>query len=97
MVFEGHISQPVEEVIEELNPVLRGWVNYFNIGDSSRCFSFVQNWVEEKLRRHLARNTKRRGIGWKRWNRAWLYKKLGLFGEYRLRYYPARLKALSVR
>jgi len=96
-VFEHHVSQPVEEVIEELNASLRGWVNYFNIGDSSRCFSFVQNWVEEKLRRHLARSTKRRGIGWKRWNRVWLYKKLGLFGEYRLRYYPARLKALSVR
>jgi RNA-directed DNA polymerase len=56
-VFRGHVSQPLSRVIEEINPILRGWVNYFNVGDSSRCFSYVQNWVEEKARRHLARNT----------------------------------------
>jgi hypothetical protein len=29
----------------------RGWVNYFAIGDSSECFSFVRDWVEKKIRR----------------------------------------------
>jgi hypothetical protein len=29
-----------------------GWVNYFAIGHSSRCFGFVRNWVEKKIRRH---------------------------------------------
>jgi RNA-directed DNA polymerase len=44
-VFQQHVSQPVGEVIEEINPILRGWVNYFRIGHSSRCFSKIRDWV----------------------------------------------------
>lgn len=96
-IFRSQISQPVSRVIEHVNPILRGWVNYFAIGESSRCFSYIQQWVERKVRRHVARNSKRRGFGWKRWSRAWLYGRLGLFTGYRVRYYPARLKALPAR
>src|SRR5439155_20504244 len=35
-VFRRNVSQPVGKVIEEINPILRGWVNYFRIGHSSR-------------------------------------------------------------
>src|SRR5690349_9374470 len=73
------------KVIEQLNPVLRGWVNYFAVGNSSRCFSFVRSWVEKKIRRHLMRAQKRKGFGWKRWSSAYLYEQLGLFKEYRVR------------
>jgi RNA-directed DNA polymerase len=96
-VFRSHSSQPLEELIAEINPVLRGWVNYFAIGESSRCFFYVRDWVERKMRRHVARNSKRGGFGWKRWSKRWLYGELGLFADYRLRFYPARLKALPVR
>ena len=40
-IFRHSVSQPVGGVIEQINPILRGWVNYFAIGDSSECFSFV--------------------------------------------------------
>ncbi len=52
---------------------LRGWVQYFAVGHSSRCFSYIRDWVEKKIRRHLARASQRHGFGWKRWSRAWLY------------------------
>jgi RNA-directed DNA polymerase len=84
-IFRGQVSQPVKGVIEQINPILRGWVNYFAIGDSGRCFSFVRDWVEKRIRRHLMRAQKRQGFGWKRWNRQWLYGELGLFNAYRLR------------
>ena len=84
-IFRRHISQPVERVIEEVNPILRGWVNYFAIGNSGRCFSFIKDWVEKKIRRHLMRACKRQGFGWKRWHRQWFYKELGLYNNYRLR------------
>lgn len=37
-VFRRHPSHPVDRVIFLIHPILRGWVNYFRIGHSSRCF-----------------------------------------------------------
>ena len=84
-IFRQNISQPVERVIEQINPILRGWVNYFAVGDSSECFSFVRDWVEKKVRGHLMRAREQTGFGWQRWSRKWLYGKLGLYKDYRLR------------
>jgi RNA-directed DNA polymerase len=85
-VFRRYRSQPVDRVIAEINPRLRGWVNYFRIGHASRCFAFGRVWVERSIRRHLMRARNRRGFGWKRWSTAWLHTTLGLFGDYRVRY-----------
>ena len=85
-IFRRLRSQPVDRVIELVNPILRGWVNYFAYGNSSRCFSFVSNWVEKKIRRHLAHARGRQGFGWKRWSRRWLYEILGLFAQYHVTY-----------
>jgi RNA-directed DNA polymerase len=84
-VFRRYASQPIARVIELINPILRGWVNYFAVGHSSRCFSFVKDWVEKKVRRHLMRARKRQGFGWLRWSRKWLYDTLGMFHHYRVR------------
>ena len=83
-IFRRYQSQPIDRVIALINPILRGWVRYFAVGDASRCFGFVKDWVEKKVRRHLMRARKRRGFGWKRWSRQWLYKHLGLFKDYRV-------------
>ena len=85
-VFRRYQSQPVKALIAEINPKLRGWINYFRIGHASRCFAFVRQWVERKVRRHLMRARNRRGFGWNRWSTAWLYGTLGLFADYRVRY-----------
>ena len=90
-IFRRYVSQPAQRVIELINPILRGWVNYFAVGHSSRCFSFIQDWVDKKIRRHLMRARQRSGFGWNRWSRQWLYEKLGLFNQYQLR----RLEPLS--
>jgi len=86
-VFRRYQSQPVTRVIEQINPILRGWVNYFRVGHSSRCFKYVKNWVEKKIRRHMMRARGRKGFGWDRWSREWLYQTLGLYRDYRIRYY----------
>jgi RNA-directed DNA polymerase len=84
-VFRRFASQPVGRVIEMINPILRGWVSYFAVGHSSRCFSFIKDWVEKKIRRHLMRARKCKGFGWQRWSRSWPYDELGLFSAYRVR------------
>jgi len=95
-VFRGHLSQPVGRVIAIINPIVRGWVNYFAYGHLSRCFCYIQAWVERKIRRHLARACQRGGFGWKRWSRQWLYDALGLFADYRVRYGRPLMKAAPV-
>jgi RNA-directed DNA polymerase len=84
-VFRRNRSQPVNGVVAVINPILRGWVNYFAIGHSSRCLQFVQRWVELKIRRHMMRSRNRRGFGWERWTTQRLYATLGLFNSYRVR------------
>ena len=85
-VFRRQRSQPIGRVISLINPMLRGWVNYFAVGHSSECFSYIKDWVEKKVRRQLAQARKRKGFGWKRWNRSWLYDTLRLFNGYRVRH-----------
>lgn len=38
-LFRRYQSQPVHRLVELINPIVRGWVNYYAIGDSSRCFA----------------------------------------------------------
>ena len=92
-VFRRHRSQPVERVVRLINPILRGWTNYFRMGQSSRCFGYVKDWVEKKVRRHLMHQRGCPGFGWQRWSRRWLYARLGLFSQYQVVYRPKALPA----
>jgi len=88
-IFNRSRSQPLHGVIDQINPILRGWVNYFAVGNSSRCFSFIRMWVEKKIRRLLAKARQRHGFGWERWSTRWLYDGLGLFSGYQVSWRPA--------
>ena len=96
-VLRKYQTQPVDRIIKVITPILRGWVNYFRIGYAGPCFNFIRDWVEKKIRRHLMRARKRKGFGWKRWSKQWLYEKLGLFNDYRIRRPALAPKALPAR
>jgi RNA-directed DNA polymerase len=85
-VFRRYNSQPIGRVIEIINPILRGWVNYFRVGNSAKCFCYIKDWVEKKVRRHLMKSRKRKGFGWDRWSKDFIYQKLGLHADYKVRY-----------
>jgi hypothetical protein len=57
-----------------------------------RCFVYIEDWVEKKIRRHMMRARERKGLGWKRWSGEWLYQILALFNDYRVRYYQSSPK-----
>ena len=76
-------SHPVERVVDLIHPILRGWGRYFAVGDASRCFGFIKDWVEKKVRRDPTRARNRQGFGWQRWRRRWLSDTLRLFHNYR--------------
>ena len=71
-------------VITVINPILRGWVNYFRIGNATRCFAFVQDWVEQKVRRHLMRARSRRASAGNGGVGSGSTTRLGLFKDYRV-------------
>ncbi len=90
-IFRRYKLQPIKRVIHDINPILRGWVNYFRIGNSGRKFNYVKHWVEKKVRRNLMRARKaKKGFGWKKWSSEWIYKTLGLYSDYRIRYYKPK-------
>ena len=86
-IFRRFQSQPVQRVVTLINPILRGWVNYFRAGNVARFFGFVKEWVEqEDAAPHMMRARGRRGFGWKRWSPAWIYNVLRVFNGYRVQY-----------
>lgn len=89
-VFASYQSRPIREVIEIINPKLRGHCNYFRFGHAARHFNYIRWWVTKKVRRHLQRARGDSGFGWKKWSSAFIYGELGLFYDYKLkRYQPA--------
>lgn len=73
----------IREVINDLNPVLRGWGNYFRTGNASWKFQQVDRYVHRRLVRLLAR----RG-GWRQrlvWIKDWPHRRfVADFGLHRL-------------
>jgi RNA-directed DNA polymerase len=85
-VLKFHHDKPLEEVIQAVNAVVRGWVNYFRIGNSNSTFYKVKYFIEKKVRRFVMKRKGRKGFGWKWWSKEEIYGKWGLYQDYRIRY-----------
>jgi len=83
-------ATPIQMLVAQLNAVVAGWVHYFRVGNSSRAFSEVHNYLEMKVRTLLTRRKRRQktSIGWRRWSNEYLYHVLGLFWDWTLRPLP---------
>lgn len=63
----------LEVVVERLNPVIRGWGNYFRAGNSARKFSQIDSYVHERLAILASNKHKRSGRNWgTRFDSEWL-------------------------
>jgi RNA-directed DNA polymerase len=84
-------ATPAKEVVQRINRALAGWVNYFRVGNSSRAFAEVRDYVEMKVRTLLTRRKRRhkRSIGWQRWSNEYLYGVLGLYWDWRIHPLPS--------
>lgn len=60
----SRLKWPIGELVAELNPVLRGWGNYFRWGNSARKFSQVDEYVRERLALFDSQKRQKRGRRW---------------------------------
>ena len=69
----------LEEKIRALNPILRGWRQYFRIGNAHRHFKKVDSYVYTKLVNFLSRKHKLRGKGFRALPPSFFKMKAGLY------------------
>ncbi len=62
----NQVSRPVSAVVNDLNPVLRGWGNHFRWGNSARKFSAIDSYVHQRLAILASNKEGRRGRNWKK-------------------------------
>jgi group II intron reverse transcriptase/maturase len=66
-------ERPVSAVVDDLNPVLRGWSAYFRNGNSGQKFNAVDSYVHERLAIFASRKHGLAGRNWTtRYNGRWL-------------------------
>lgn len=74
----------VENIVNELTSVLRGWVNYFRSANSSKKFVKIKFYTARRVRKFMRRRRMRSGYGYKPYPDTYLYERLGLYNDYRV-------------
>src|SRR5205814_10002968 len=55
-----------EALIRKLNPLLRGWANYYRNGASKRTFGKLDHYIYHRIRRWVTRRHPNKSQAWKR-------------------------------
>jgi RNA-directed DNA polymerase len=72
------LGSNVNAVLKRLNPIIRGWANYFRTGVSSAIFQKLDHWMFLREHRYASRNHPKKPMYWKKiryWGRLNLDKK----------------------
>lgn len=77
----SRLKRPIGALVAELNPVLRGWGNYFRWGNSSRHFNRIDSYVHERLALFDSKKRQRSG---RRWGQVNTYAWVSRLGVHRL-------------
>jgi len=49
-ITKRNAGRKLEEVIKELNPVLRGWINYYRVANMKKLARSLMEWIRRRLR-----------------------------------------------
>jgi RNA-directed DNA polymerase len=69
-IWLKHKGHNVAVLIKKLNPIIRGWANYFRIGVSSETFSALDHWMFRRESRYVKRMHPQKNNKWRE-NRYW--------------------------
>jgi len=60
----SNLKLSVEEIVKYLNPILRGWMNYFKYGNSAIKFEQIDCYVHNKMNLWWSKKHGKRGRNW---------------------------------
>jgi RNA-directed DNA polymerase len=63
---QGNTDQTLANLLQRVNPVLRGWANYFRHGVSARTFSYLNSWSWWRVVNWLRHKHPKAGWRWLR-------------------------------
>jgi len=49
-ITKRNAGRSLESVIKELNPVIRGWINYFKVANIKKLLRYMMQWIRRRLR-----------------------------------------------
>jgi RNA-directed DNA polymerase len=68
----SNATLPLDEIVRRLNPILRGWGNYFRHGNSSQKFAALYSYVHMRMAMLASDKHGLSGRYWKtRFTRTW--------------------------
>ena len=70
------------DMVKQVNPVLRGWVNYFRRCNGAHSFQRIHEYSEFKVRKVIQRRRRYRTFGWHHVSLPEIYDTLGLYNDY---------------
>jgi len=66
------LNRSIDEVVKEINPVIRGWMNYFRFGNPADKFTQIDRYLHERLALWWSKKHQKSGRRWKSdftWNK----------------------------
>lgn len=64
-IWMANKTTPVKMLVSMLNPVIRGWTNYFRIGVAKKIFSDLDRWMFHRAWRHAKRKHPNKSATWR--------------------------------
>jgi RNA-directed DNA polymerase len=64
---EWHLfnGQEVDRIIQKLNPIIRGWANYFRVGVASKVFKKIDSWMYVRQFHYAKRMHPKKSLKWR--------------------------------
>jgi RNA-directed DNA polymerase len=69
-LWRQHVGSPTVALINAMNPLIRGWSQYFRIGVASRVFADLDTFMYARAQRYMQRRHPRKS-GWWRTQKYW--------------------------
>jgi RNA-directed DNA polymerase len=63
-IISRHNSSPQKVLISKLNPIIRGWANYYSSGVSKKTYSKLDHLIWQRLKRWCERRHPKKSVTW---------------------------------